>query len=457
VKYSHIIPFISLLGDFIILNLLFIFGFVVFNPGIEHFTDKHILFYIYLNFIWLALAFVFGANDIDRNTRKKTLFFTYIKIIVFFFVGFLLYFQAVPLQYYPRSHIKYLFVVFFAILVVWKFTLYYAFVYYRRKGYNLSNVIVVGYSHKARELEHYFSLNRWHGYKFIGFVDEKVVKKRGIIGTYPELPEIIKKHDISEVYIAWDAISKETLYKIVETISEFPIKTRIIPDLDVFSFKSAEIVDYGMIPVIQIHSGALSKWYNRLIKRGFDIIVSLIVLICFVSWFTVLLWIISLFTRSGSIFFHQKRTCIDGKVFVCHKYRSMLQNEEADTKQAEENDSRVTVIGRFLRKWSLDEYPQFYNVLKGEMSIVGPRPHMLKHTEDYQKLVKRFMLRHTVKPGITGLAQVNGYRGEIKKLQDLKRRVQYDVNYIEDWTFNMDIKIIILTVWVIIRGQKQAY
>jgi Undecaprenyl-phosphate glucose phosphotransferase len=368
-----------------------------------------------------------------------------------------MYFQAVPLQYYPRSDIKYLFVIFFATLLFWKFFLYYAFVFYRRRGYNLHNVIVLGYSPKARELERYFHINQWHGYKFLGFVDQVTVKKKNIIGDFTQLADIIKNNDVSEVYIAWDAIPKTMLHEVVDIISEFPLKVRIIPDLDIFAFKSVEIVDYGMLPVIQIHPGPLSKWYNRLIKRLFDVSVSLIIIIGFVSWFTVILYFISLFTKQRKIFFNQKRTCIDGKVFICHKYRSMYQNDDADKKQATKDDQRITAIGRFLRKWSLDEVPQFWNVLKGEMSIVGPRPHMLKHTEDYQKLVKRFMLRHTVKPGITGLAQVNGFRGEIKRLQDLKKRVQFDVNYIEEWTFNMDIKIMLLTVWVIIRGQEKAY
>jgi len=457
VKYSHFIPIVSLIGDFVILNILYVLGFVLLHPALNHFTDKHLLFYIYLNFVWFALVFVFGANSVDRNTSKKSIFFTYIKIIVFFFVGFLLYFQAVPLQYYPRGDIKYLFIVFFPVLILWKFALYYGFILYRKKGYNLQNVIVLGYSPKARELERYFHTNLWHGYRLLGFFDETIIKKKNIIGDWSQLHNYLSSNDISEVYIAWDVIPKKRLNEIVDILSDFPLKVRIIPDLDIFAFKSAEIVNYGMLPVVQINPGPLSKWYNRFIKRVFDVVFSSIVLIGIVSWVTLLLAIISLFTRSGNLFFNQKRTCIDGKVFICHKYRSMNQNSEADSKQATKDDDRITFVGRFLRKWSIDELPQFYNVLKGEMSIVGPRPHMLKHTQEYQKMVKRFMVRHTVKPGITGLAQVNGYRGEIKRLNDLKKRIQFDVNYIEEWTFNMDIKIILLTFWVVIRGQKQAF
>ena len=135
----------------------------------------------------------------------------------------------------------------------------------------------------------------------------------------------------------------------------------------------------------------------------------------------------------------------------------MKINNQADYRKASEQDERVTVIGKFLRKTSIDELPQFINVFLGQMSVIGPRPHMLKHTDEYRQIVKHFMLRHTVKPGITGLAQINGYRGEIKKPEDIKHRVELDVQYIENWSFALDLKILLLTFWVLLKGQKEAY
>jgi len=457
VKYSKFIPIISLIGDFFILNLLFVIGFIVLHPYAQHLTDKHVLFYLYLNACWFVLFFVFGANNVDRNTRKRSIFFTYVKIIVFFFFFFLMYFQAVPLQFYPRHHLKYLFALFFAVLIFWKFVLYYAFYFYRKYGYNYRNVIILGYGHKAKELSKYFLTNPWHGYRFLGFFDKEKNEKQQIVGTWDDLKSFIEDNDINQVYISWDTIPRSVLANVTNLLADYPIKIRILPDLDNFAYKSAELVNYGMVPVLQIHPGPLSYWYNRLLKRSFDIALSLLIVVGFLSWFSLIIYIIDLIVYRQGIFFNQKRTCIDGKVFTCYKFRSMQKNDECDTVQATLNDSRITRVGRFLRKWSLDELPQFVNVLKGEMSIVGPRPHMLKHTEEYQKIVKRFMLRHTVKPGITGLAQVNGYRGEIKKPHDIIKRVKLDANYIESWTFNMDIKIIFLTIWVIIKGQETAY
>jgi putative colanic acid biosysnthesis UDP-glucose lipid carrier transferase len=170
-----------------------------------------------------------------------------------------------------------------------------------------------------------------------------------------------------------------------------------------------------------------------------------------------LLWIASVLGSREGVFFRQQRTAADGHEFLCLKYRSMRNNHEADQQQATRDDKRITPIGRFIRKTSLDEIPQFINVLKGEMSVVGPRPHMLKHTEEYRRLIKRFMLRHTVKPGLTGLAQVNGYRGEITSLHDIEKRVEYDVKYIENWSFNLDLRILLRTFWVLFKGQEKAY
>ena len=427
------------------------------QPKAEHFSDKHLLFYIYLNACWIVLFFVFGAHNVDRNTKKKSIFFTYVRIIVFYFFFFLMYFQAVPLQYYPRHHLKYLFALFFFSLILWKFVLYYAFYFYRKYGYNYRNVIILGYGNKAKELAKYFLTNPWHGYRFLGFIDKEVNLKRRIMGSWDDLKSFIEANDINQVYISWDTIPRSVLDDVSNLLADYPIKIRILPDLENFAYKSAELVNYGMVPVLQIHPGPLSFWYNRLLKRSFDIVVSLIVIIGILSWFSLILYILDLIFYRQGIFFNQERTCIDGKVFICHKFRSMQRNDESDDVQATRNDKRVTRVGRFLRKWSLDEMPQFVNVLKGEMSIVGPRPHMIKHTEEYQKLVKRFMLRHTVSPGITGLAQVNGYRGEIKEPRDIIKRVELDAKYIENWSFNMDIKIILMTMWVIIKGQDTAY
>ena len=455
-KYSRYIPFISLTGDFLILNLLFVAGFCLLHKSEDCFGPDYLLFYTYLNLCWLVLVIVFGAHSTDRNTRKKSILFAYIRIIVFFFFLFLMYFQVVPLSYYPREQIGYLFVLFFFILVAWKFLLYYAFVLYRRWGYNYRTVIILGRNDGTSELQKYFETNPWHGYRFAGFVDEKPDPAQAVLGNWSELKSLIEQFRVDEVYMDIHQIPKKHIQDIIATLTEFPVRVRIVPDLGNLAYKSAELITYGQVPVLQVHPGPLSYWYNRLMKRSFDVIFSLLAIVLVLSWLTPLIFLVSLISGDGSVFFRQKRTRIDGRVFTCLKYKTMKDNAQADTEQATRNDPRITPAGRWLRMFSLDELPQFFNVLMGDMSVVGPRPHMLKHTEEYRRLVKKFMLRHTVKPGITGLAQVNGYRGEITCNADIENRVRFDVRYIENWSFNLDLKIILITFWLIVRGRLKG-
>lgn len=456
-NYSRYISFISILGDFILLNCIYVAGFCFFQGNRLCFTPSYILFYIYLNLTWLILVFVFGAHKTDRNTSKKSLLFSYINIIVFFFFLFLIYFQLTALSYYPRHYIKYLFPLFFVLLVAWKLSLYYAFYFYRERGFNYRNVIILGYTPVTENLHHYFITNRWHGYRFLGFFDETMDEKRQIVGQWKDLKSYMETTHVDEIYVALHAIPESIMGQITGVISGYPVRIRIIPDLGTFSFKSAELISYGSLPVIHIHPGPLSYWYNQLIKRLFDIFLSLFVATFILSWISLMLFLISRFGTRNGVFFRQRRTCIDGRVFTCIKFRTMKKNEDADLRQATCDDDRITTVGRFLRKYSLDELPQFINVLLGDMSVVGPRPHMVAHTDQYRKMIRQFMLRHTVKPGITGLAQVNGYRGQIKSQSDIENRVAFDVQYIESWTIDLDMKIILQTLWVIIRGQKEAY
>jgi lipopolysaccharide/colanic/teichoic acid biosynthesis glycosyltransferase len=201
----------------------------------------------------------------------------------------------------------------------------------------------------------------------------------------------------------------------------------------------------------------LDKLFNKALKRGFDISFSVIVIICIVSWLLPLLALMIKLSSRGPIFFKQLRTGMNNKNFICWKLRSMYINDEADNLQASLNDTRVTLVGKFLRKFSLDELPQFYSVLIGNMSVVGPRPHMLNHTELYSKLIDNYMARHFIRPGITGLSQVEGYRGLIHNHQVLKNRIKFDLIYLKRWSFLLDMKIILKTVKLVLLGDSNAF
>jgi putative colanic acid biosynthesis UDP-glucose lipid carrier transferase len=201
----------------------------------------------------------------------------------------------------------------------------------------------------------------------------------------------------------------------------------------------------------------LDKEVNKRLKRVFDVVFSLIIIVCLLSWLTPLIAILILLESKGPIFFKQKRNGLNYEEFYCYKFRSMHLNPIADLEQVQKNDPRITRVGKFIRKTSIDELPQFFNVLLGDMSVVGPRPHMVSHTEMYAKSVDKFMVRHFIKPGITGLAQTNGFRGEVETEKDIINRVKYDIFYLENWSLLLDIKIIFATVVNAIKGEKKAY
>ena len=206
-----------------------------------------------------------------------------------------------------------------------------------------------------------------------------------------------------------------------------------------------------------LRNGPLENIVNRIVKRLFDIGFSIFIILFILSWFVPLMAIIIKLTSKGPVFFVQERSGIKNLAFRVIKFRTMYINSDAHYKQATRYDQRITPIGKFLRRTNLDELPQFINVFFGQMSVIGPRPHMLKHTQEYSKIIDKFMVRHFVKPGITGWAQVNGYRGETREVTDMEGRVRADVWYIENWSFALDLKIIIMTIINMLRGEENAF
>ncbi len=457
-KYSKHIPFMSAFGDIFLLNICFNLAFCYLNGFDEGcFNSRSIFFFLYINLAWVISANIFKAYKIERQFYRKAVLFTYIKINIFFFFLFLLFFQVFSFDYYQRDEIKVLFVIFFSSLVIWKFLLYYIFYFYRKSGYNYRNVVIVGYNDKATELRDYFADNPWTGYRFKGFFTHKKSDKKDIAGTYNELENYTLNNSIDEIYILMNDINK-SVYKIISSIiSLHPVKIRLVPDLSNFSNMNIKLVDYDMVPVMKIQQGPLSFWHNKFIKRCCDICISIIVISSILIWLIPLMAIIDFFTGREGVFFLQQRSGLNNQPFGLFKFRTMKKNGDANIKQATANDKRITRLGKFLRKTSIDELPQFFNVLFGKMSVIGPRPHMLKHTEEYKKLVDKFMVRHTVKPGITGYAQVRGFRGEIKKIKDMKDRIKFDNFYVENWSMWFDIKIIFLTIGNLIKGDDKAY
>lgn len=458
-RYSKYISVIAAIGDFLILNLLFNFAYCYLNkfgPACQQ--TNAIIFYIYINFAWIITVSVFQPYKLDRVLGKKYILFTYLKSVIFLLPLFLLFFQVFPFNYYSREQIKYLFPVFLAVLLLWRFSLYFVLAIYRKAGYNYRNVVIIGNNETANDLRDYFLQSPISGYKFKGFITYEKSNKKEVVGTYSDLEQFVVENSIDELYLISDNIH-ESIYKVINSIvSKHAVKIRVVPAISNFRFMNVKLVNYDSIPVLRVQRGPLSYWYNRALKRFFDTIFSLVIVIGVLSWFIPLVGLTNLFSgNKGSIFFLQYRTGLDNKPFKMVKFRTMKKNDEANTKQASKDDNRITGFGKLLRKTSLDELPQFINVLMGKMSIVGPRPHMLNHTKEYKEMVKMFMIRHAIKPGITGYAQVRGRRGEIKRTSDIKNRIKDDLFYIENWSFSLDLKIIYITIRNILKGDKAAY
>ncbi len=244
--------------------------------------------------------------------------------------------------------------------------------------------------------------------------------------------------------------------RVMQLADEHVLQFYYVPQLSRYVSRRSELSNIGQVSVMNIRINPLQSIINRYSKRAFDLLFSSVALICSPVIFIPVALAIKL-TSPGPVFFKQKRTGYLGREFDCYKFRTMRVNDKSDTLQATRTDSRITPVGRFLRHTSLDELPQFINVWLGDMSVVGPRPHMIKHTDDYRRIVNKYMVRHLIKPGITGWAQINGLRGQTEELWQMEKRVEADIWYIEHWHFMLDIKIIVLTVINAFRGEDNAF
>ena len=262
---------------------------------------------------------------------------------------------------------------------------------------------------------------------------------------------------VQELYIVVKPQFIDDLHRYFELADRYCMRLKFVPDLSTISKSSFSSSNFENFHVIRPRYEPLQNAYNRLVKRVFDIVFSLSVLLFILSWLYPLMAIIIKKQSKGPVLFKQLRTGKKNEAFWCYKFRSMTVNSQSDSLQAQKEDARVTPIGKFIRRTSIDELPQFFNVLLGNMSVVGPRPHMLKHTQDYNEQINNFMVRHFVKPGITGLAQVSGHRGETKQVSDMQRRVKADIDYLQNWSLIKDIKICVLTIIVTLKGDENAF
>lgn len=434
---------------------VFIINFIVYFIADQEYLN--LKFFVYINSFWIISSLLIGFYKIYRHTRFYKILSLLAVQFSLFFLGFFTYFSLFREGDIVNNQTLILTTIFLGIMIV-KTLFIFALKKYRSYGLNYRKVIVIGSDDTAKKLIHIFQKNKELGYIISAIFSEKKLKNKLYVGSIKECFLFVLENNIDEIYCSLSEINKEQVNEMTQFANENNVVLKLIPDANEILSKNykTEYYDDSMV-VLNVNKLPFEYSENRFYKRIFDILFSLVALVLVLSWLTPILWILIKLESKGPVIFKQKREGLNGNLFFCYKFRSMKTNVASKTSHTIKNDVRVTKIGAFLRKTSLDELPQFFNVLTGDMSVVGPRPHLKSLSIEYQKNVNNYLDRHNVKPGITGLAQVRGYRGEIKKKSDIKNRIRLDIFYIENWSILLDVKIIFQTVFNVFKGEEKAY
>ena len=457
--YSRYFWFIHFVGDIFLINISFLLSYY-YKFGSFITDDRYIFLLVIFNFIWMFTAFMLDLYSIRRLKRVDRIFFNLIRAgIINGFVIAAILFSLNDDSPFSREHLYFTYSGVFILVLLWRYLSIKLIFLYRKYGYNYDRVIIIGGGDVAKGLHDYFFSDDILGIRLLGmFSENKLTFKSNVKSENINMvKDFIIENEVDEIYYTMPLTYTEKIQDLVDFADQNLIRFKVVPDFRGFPLRRVNIDFFDNVPVLSFRKEPLKDNLSRLSKRFFDILFAFSVLIFILSWLYPLIGFLIKISSSGPILFKQKRSGLDNKEFWCYKFRSMRKNSSADLKQASKNDSRITEIGKFLRKTSLDEFPQFINVLKGDMSVVGPRPHMVKHTEQYSALIKKYMVRQLVKPGITGAAQIRGFRGETKELNEMEGRVKWDVWYIENWTFFLDINIIFKTIFDIFKGDEKAY
>lgn len=446
--------------DLISLNVVFLAAISIFAIRLLAEYNGYGFLAFFFSLIWLIVAFttniykyknIFEIRLFIKRSMQSVLYFILLLIIYLFFFNHYLIsgrFLLIILICLP------------GVLLINRLAFFIVYKYYRRKDYLQDKVVMVGYNTITKNLISYFEENSYNK-EIIGICDDadkvKEMYHYPILSGISDAFEVCKKYGANEIFSSISPEQNPQIYSLMQFADQNCIRFRIVPDISFFVKRKVHVNYINEMPILTLRYEPLEDLTNRIKKRLFDIIISLCVIVFILSWLIPVISILVWIDSRGPVFFSQTRSGKGNQPFKCLKFRSMKIESLSNAKQTIKTDQRLTKLGKFLRHTSLDEFPQFLNVLKGNMSIVGPRPHMLKHTDKFSKATDQYMVRHFLKPGITGWAQVNGFRGEIDSMIKLQKRVEHDVWYLENWSVWLDLKIIFRTVIVTIKGDKHAF
>ncbi|MBX2840532.1 MAG: undecaprenyl-phosphate glucose phosphotransferase [Flammeovirgaceae bacterium] len=455
------LPFFILgIVDLVLLN--FSFRLAYFKQISHYFviSDYYFTLLVVFNLSWLVSALLNKVDTIEKFADPKHVVFSLVKTL--FVHAFLILAYIVSFQVWDYSRLFLIFTYLFVTILTLSFRFFFTYIIkkYGNLGLKSNKVVIVGAEESGKALLNYFNTYKYFGYKFMGFFDNNPntegLDKSLIKGDLNKLKDYCIEEQIDEIYFTLPLTDKILINDLLKFADEQCIYFKMAPEMSLMGHKELNFKFYGNIPVMTLRKDPLGYTFNKIVKRAFDIAFSFFVISCIFPFILPIIAIAIKLESKGPIFFKQLRPGKKNRLFVCYKFRTMKVNK-SDHVQATKNDARITKSGAFLRKTSLDELPQFFNVLLGDMSVVGPRPNMVNQLKTYSKLIDKYTVRHFVTPGITGYAQVNGYRGETKEIEAMEKRVEYDVKYIENWSLFLDIKIIFLTVFNIVKGEENAY
>ncbi|MCH7771300.1 MAG: undecaprenyl-phosphate glucose phosphotransferase, partial [Bacteroidetes bacterium] len=457
---------IRLLSDLLLLNVTFLIA-AVLSQSWNTLIDRYYMFFLLvgLNILWILLSNTSGFYSDFHSRNFPFQFVNILKETAAQVITSILFIFLVKEDLFTRN-----FIILYTILLIFFISLR-TIVFrkvlksLRRKGKNIRNLLIIGTGEVAYNFKSMINSNPDFGYHFTGFVTETEIddSANDVVGKTDELEKLISELSVDEVVIAVKDKSDVFLDEIITICNRKAVRTHIIPDYFKFISNRFQVTMFGDFPIITVRKEPLEEVHWRFFKRMFDIIFSLLVIIFIFSWLYPIIFILTKIFSPGPVFFIQERVGIKNEKFNCYKFRTMIvsaKNSASNFQPVVENDPRVTKIGGILRKSNLDEFPQFINVLKGDMSVVGPRPHAVFYDERYGKIVDAIRIRHLVKPGITGWAQVRGLRGDVpdeeENIRRTKKRIEYDVWYIENWSLTLDVQIILITIWQMLKGKTKG-
>ncbi len=463
--FSRYYKLILVVWDVVLLNVAIALSYFLRYGNLDLIHDRvRRTIALLLNVFWIFLLLFKDSYRIIRIERIETILLRTFRLLLIHFALIAVFIIILGYDEISRLRMIYFYTAFFIFLVVFRIVFMKTLKYVRAKGYNYRNVVIVGANATGERMNRILSKDLTYGYRVTGFFDDAIdldtQLTKPILGGFEDIENYILTEKVDEMYIALHISKIDVINSITALCERYMVRIKFIPDFQQYTKSNRVHITFygnGNVPVLMLRKEPLEMTLHRLIKKLFDLCFSLFVIVFVFPWLFPILIILIKANSPGPVFFVQQRSGRENESFPCYKFRTMHVNKQADKMQATQDDSRITKIGAFLRRTSMDELPQFINVLLGNMSVVGPRPHMLSHTKQYSELINNFLVRHYAKPGITGWAQVNGLRGETKELADMKNRVEHDIWYIENWSLLLDIKIIWNTVTSIFEGDKNAF